>query len=119
MVELHKASCCEESYSSAGLPSIARESFRVRLWLPYINLGLEKARADCQSDVAGSLATQQVSDSIETTGDIAVCNGREWVNRVLKFALMEAHDGLGMQPGRAEASRNNPRKLAARPSRTL
>ena len=57
MVELHKASCCEESYSSAGLSSIARESFRVRLWLPYINFGLERSRADCQSDVAGSSAT--------------------------------------------------------------
>jgi hypothetical protein len=42
MSELHKASCCEETYSSAGLSSIARESFGVRLWLRRINLGLEK-----------------------------------------------------------------------------
>jgi hypothetical protein len=30
MSEPHKASCCEETYSSACLSSIARESFRVR-----------------------------------------------------------------------------------------
>ena len=42
MSELHAASCCEETYSSAGLSSIARASFGVRLWLRRINLGLEK-----------------------------------------------------------------------------
>jgi hypothetical protein len=42
MSELHTASCCEETYSSAGLSSIARASFRVRPWLRRINLGLEK-----------------------------------------------------------------------------
>jgi hypothetical protein len=31
MSELHKASCCEETYSSACLSSVARESFRVRV----------------------------------------------------------------------------------------
>ena len=40
--ELHKASCCEESTVRRGPCSIARESFRVRLWLRHINLGLEK-----------------------------------------------------------------------------
>jgi hypothetical protein len=39
MIELH---CSEESYSSAGLSAIARESSEVRLWLRRINLGLEK-----------------------------------------------------------------------------
>jgi hypothetical protein len=42
MNEPHTASCCEETYSSAGLSSIARASFGVRLWLRRINLGLEK-----------------------------------------------------------------------------
>src|SRR5215471_17231463 len=41
MIELHGASC-EKSYSSACLPSIARELFRVRLWLRHINFSLEK-----------------------------------------------------------------------------
>src|SRR5262245_66290024 len=41
IIELHTASCCEESYNSASPSSIARESFRVPLWLPRINLGLE------------------------------------------------------------------------------
>jgi hypothetical protein len=41
MSELHKASCCEESYSSADLSSIARESFGIPLWLRRLNLGLE------------------------------------------------------------------------------
>jgi hypothetical protein len=42
MSELQTASCCEETYSSAGLPSIARALFGVRLWLRRLNLGLEK-----------------------------------------------------------------------------
>jgi hypothetical protein len=41
MSELHTASYCEETYSSADLSSIARASFGVRLWLRRINLGLE------------------------------------------------------------------------------
>jgi hypothetical protein len=45
MIELHRASCYEESYSCASLSSIARESFRVRLWLRQINFGLEGTTA--------------------------------------------------------------------------
>ena len=42
MSELRNASCCEETYNSVDLPSIAPESFEVQLWLRRINLGLEK-----------------------------------------------------------------------------
>jgi hypothetical protein len=42
MSELHAASCCEETYSSTDLSSIARASFGVRLWLRPLNLDLEE-----------------------------------------------------------------------------
>src|SRR5262249_20083570 len=43
MCELHKVSCCEETYSSAGLSSIARESFGVRLSLSRLSRGLGRS----------------------------------------------------------------------------
>src|SRR6516164_7486243 len=36
-----------------------------------------------------------------------------------KIVLMAAHDGLGMQPGRAEAPPINPKKLVSSSARTL
>jgi len=39
------------------------------------------------------------------------CNG--------KFVLLAAHDGPGMQPGRAEASPIKPKKLVSSSARTL
>src|SRR4030088_2012241 len=49
MIELHRASWYEESYSCASLSSIARESFRVLLWLRQINFGLEGTTATTSS----------------------------------------------------------------------
>jgi hypothetical protein len=40
MIELHRANCSEESYSSSDVCSVARESLRVRLAAASINLGL-------------------------------------------------------------------------------
>jgi len=54
-----------------------------------------------------------VSDSIETTGETAVCNGREWVNRVLKFALIEARRAAPKLRGTIqEGSPQGPRALS-------
>ena len=60
MSELHTASCCEETYSSAGLSSIARASFGVPLWLRRINLGLEIGEeGSSPPGVTASGATEQ------------------------------------------------------------
>src|SRR5262252_1857052 len=72
--ELHKASCCEEIYTSAGPPSIARESFGIRLYLRHINLGLEAARRDFQADLADNpCPSRNVADSTATTADAIAC----------------------------------------------
>jgi len=44
IAKLHRTSCCEETYRSAGLFSIARESFDVRLWLCRLNPWFRKKR---------------------------------------------------------------------------
>jgi hypothetical protein len=41
------------------------------------------------------------------------------LSRGSKFVVMEAHDELGMQPGRAEAPPINPKKLVSSSARTL
>ena len=38
MIELHRTNCCEVSYSSVCPSAIARELFRVRLWLGRLSL---------------------------------------------------------------------------------
>ena len=58
MIELHRASCCEE-YCCASLPSIAHESFRVRLWLRQMNFRLEGTTATT-SDEAGQHPPRRV-----------------------------------------------------------
>jgi hypothetical protein len=83
MSELHTASCCEETYSSAGQSSIARASFGVRLWLRRINLGLEKGEAGFHID-PGKAGAVEVGDSTETTTDVIACTAKgSRSNRVL------------------------------------
>jgi hypothetical protein len=107
MIELHRASWYEESYSCASLSSIARESFRVRLWLRQINFGLERTTAMTSSR---STTAPPRADGAPHSVDSRRCplhfygRGDEW---------------SGMHPGRAEISPINPKKLVVSPARTL
>ena len=78
MIELHRASWYEESYSCASLSSIARESFRVRLWLRQINFGLERTTAMTSSRSTTACACRKSNPNIlvvQPAQDRAAKNG--------------------------------------------
>ena len=109
--ELHKASCCEESTVLRVYVSIARGSFRVRLWLRHINTWLRKDEWRFWMRQRG--ARLLASDGTTLSGP-----------RSPALLLMNAFygyedEGLGMRPGRAEAPSVDPKKLVSSWVRTL